>query len=139
VPLIVRLPKQTTAGKRTGGLVELVDLYPTLVELCGLPQPSHLEGTSFAPLLSDPQKPWKQAAFSEYLRPGKPPILGRSIRTDSHRYTEWTDPKNEVVGVELYDYEADPLEKANLAGQAKFKELVEKMAAQLKAGPKAVR
>jgi len=135
VPLIVSLPRQMTAGRRCDGLVELVDLYPTLADLCNLPKPGHLEGTSFAPLLNDPQKPWKAAAFSEYLRPGKPPILGRSIRTDTHRYTEWTDPKNELVGVELYDYEADPLEKANLAADPNRQELVAKMAAQLKMGP----
>jgi len=135
VPLIVSLPKQATAGGRTRALVELVDLYPTLVELCGLPMPEHLQGMSFAPLLSDPQKPWKTAAFSEYLRPGKPPILGRSIRTQTHRYTEWTDPMNMVVGVELYDYQIDPLEKANLAVDLRNKELLAKLADQIKAGP----
>jgi arylsulfatase A-like enzyme len=139
VPLLVRLPKQATAGGRARGFVELVDLYPTLVELCGLPNPAHLEGTSFVPLLADPTKPWKTAAFSEYLRPGKTPHLGRSIRTETHRYTEWTDPKNKVIGVELYDYQVDPLEKQNRAADPQNNELVAKLAAQLKAGPKAVR
>lgn len=137
VPLLVRVPKQATAGRRTAALVELVDLYPTLVDLCGLPTPGHLEGTSFATLLSDPNRPWKQAAFSQYLRPGKPPIMGRSIRTADHRYTEWTDPQGEVVGVELYDEQSDPRETVNLAADVNHRATVVRLATELKAGPKA--
>ena len=87
---------QKTAGQRTKAFVELVDMYPTLAQLCGLPLPPHLEGASFAPLLEKPDLPWKKAAFSQYLRPpspGKPPYMGRSVRTDRWRYTEWTDTK----------------------------------------------
>lgn len=134
VPLIVSVPKQATAGQRTRGQVELVDLYPTLAQLCGLALPAHLEGTSFAPLLEKPDQPWKTAVFSQYLRPGKPPIMGRSLRTERWRYTEWADPKNEVVGVELYDEQNDPAENTNLASDKKNAELVAKLAAQLKAG-----
>ncbi len=114
-PLIVSMPKQVTAGKRTRALVELVDLYPTLAELAGLPLPPHLEGTSFAPLLTDPARAWKPAAFSQYLRPGKDRFMGRSIRTDRWRYTEWMNGKNESAGIELYDEQTDPQENVNLA------------------------
>ena len=102
-PLIVSAPGMKTAGQRTRALVEFVDIYPTLAELAGLPLPPHLEGTSFAPLLAKPDQPWKKAAFSQYLRPGKDKIMGRSMRTDRWRYTEWANAKNESVGVELYD------------------------------------
>jgi iduronate 2-sulfatase len=134
VPLIVSLPKQATAGQRTRAAVELVDLYPTLAQLCGLAMPVHLEGTSFAPLLEKPEQTWKTAVFSQYLRPGKPPIMGRSIRTERWRYTEWTNPKNEVVGMELYDEQNDPQENVNVAAALGNRETVSEMAKRLKAG-----
>jgi iduronate 2-sulfatase len=130
VPLLVSHPGMKTAGQRTRALVELVDLYPTLAQLCDLPLPRHLEGTSFAPLLEKPDQPWKKAAFSQYLRPGKPPIMGRSIRTDQWRYTEWRDPKQKLVGIELYD----ATESKNLAAEPAHAELVNDLAEQLKAG-----
>ncbi len=135
VPLIVSVPGQTTAGQSTRALVELVDMYPTLAELCGLSLPTHLEGSSFVPLLKIPGQPWKTATFSQYLRPGKPPIMGRSIRTDRWRYTEWRDPKQAVIGVELYDEKDDPQESANLATDPAYAETIQTLAAQLKAGP----
>jgi arylsulfatase A-like enzyme len=134
VPLIVSVPKLATPGQRTRALVELVDLYPTLAQLCGLALPAHLEGTSFAPLLDKPDQPWKTAAFSHYLRPGKPPIMGRSVRTDRWRYTEWANPKNETVGVELYDEQHDPQENVNVAAEPAHQATVAEMAALLKAG-----
>ncbi len=69
VPLIVWTPTMKARGRKTGALVELVDIYPTLCELAGLPRPDHLEGHSFAPLLDDPDRPWKKAAFSQYPNP----------------------------------------------------------------------
>lgn len=65
VPLIVRPPGAVVPGRRCSALVELVDLYPTLLELCDLPGPRHeLEGTSFVPLLHNPDLPWKTAVFA---------------------------------------------------------------------------
>jgi arylsulfatase A-like enzyme len=69
-PLICRAPGQKAPGRHAKGLVEFVDIYPSLCELAGLPLPSHLEGTSFAPLLNAPEQPWKTAAFSQYPRGG---------------------------------------------------------------------
>ena len=58
LPLIVSTPAQTTRGQKTQALVELVDLYPTLSEVAGLKLPDHLEGTSFAPLIINPNQTW---------------------------------------------------------------------------------
>lgn len=139
VPLIVSAPGHKTAGQKSTALVELVDLYPTLSQLAGLPENPGLEGTSFAPLLQNPQQPWKQAAFSEYLRRGPGNIKGRSIRTSRWRYTEWSNPKGEDLGRELYDYQSDPLETASLAGKPEHAAMVKELAARLKAGWKVAR
>jgi iduronate 2-sulfatase len=137
VPLLVSHPGMKIAGKRTRALVELVDLYPTLAQLCDLPLPKHLEGTSFAPLLENPNQPWKKAAFSQYLRTGKPPHSGRSLRTDRWRYTEWHDLKGKPTGVELYDELNDPQETVNLANDPTHAATVKQLAAQLHSGWKA--
>jgi arylsulfatase A-like enzyme len=137
VPLIVSFPGMKTAGQRTKALVELVDLYPTLAVLCALPVPKHLEGTSFVPLLKKPDQPWKKAAFSQYLRTGKPPFTGRSIRTDRWRYTEWHDLKQQPAGTELYDELNDPQENVNLAGDPAYVETRRDLSERLQAGWKA--
>nr|MDQ3623694.1 sulfatase [Verrucomicrobiota bacterium] len=136
VPLLVRAPGMAAAGSSTGALVELVDLYPTLAGLAGIDAPASLEGTSFRPLLAQPQRPWKTAAFSEMPRAGK---LGRAIRTERHRYVEWTDAGGAVVARELYDHATDPSENQNLAGQAANGETVATLARQLRAGWRAAR
>nr|MBX2815539.1 sulfatase-like hydrolase/transferase [Saprospiraceae bacterium] len=71
VPLMIHSPDMpsTTSGQSTEALVELVDMYPTLSELAGLKSPGHLEGQSFVPLMMDPQRPWKDAVFSQYPNP----------------------------------------------------------------------
>ena len=130
-PLIVRAPNVGKPGTRIQALSEFVDIYPSLCELAGLPLPEGLEGTSFAPLLADPQRPWKPAAFSQYPR-GK--AMGYSMRTDRYRYTEWGEPGTEPAGRELYDHQTDPNENLNLAGKPEHAELVSKLSRALKAG-----
>jgi iduronate 2-sulfatase len=68
-PLIISAPGAKAAGKRSSALVEFVDIYPSLCELAGLAIPPRLEGTSFAPLLNEPERPWKSAAFTQYTCP----------------------------------------------------------------------
>ena len=71
VPMMIWTPDMPkgSKGKRTNSLVELVDMYPTLCDLAGLPLPKHLEGHSFKPLLKQPNLPWKKAAFSQFPSP----------------------------------------------------------------------
>ena len=112
VPLIVVAPGRTKPGSRTSALVELVDVYPTLAELAGLPGDSALEGTSFVPVLEDPQRRWKSAVFSQFVRSG---VLGRAVRSEQHRYVEWTKlASGERVDTELYQIATDSLERHNL-------------------------
>ncbi len=110
VPLLVRAPGVQPA--RTAALVELVDLYPTLVELAGLPAAAHLQGTSLVPLLREPARPWKVAALSQYPRPG---LMGRSMRTEHHRFTRWESPDGAATAYELYDQRTDAVADTNLA------------------------
>ncbi len=125
-PLIVRVPRAKANGQTTNALVEFIDVYPTLCELAGLPLPKHLEGKSVTPLLSNPDQPWKQAAFSQFRRQdGKIPLMGYAMRTDRYRYVEWQDRRNrKIVATELYDHQHDASEDTNLAGQAKNKPLL---------------
>jgi uncharacterized sulfatase len=125
VPMLMVTPGMRNAGKHSKGLVESVDLYPTITELCGLRARTNLEGSSLRPLLENPERAWKRAAFSTQGR-GKErgesandiQFLGQTIRTERWRYTEWDDGKQ---GFELYDKSADPREVHNLANTAAAK------------------
>jgi uncharacterized sulfatase len=128
VPLLVSVPGTPSRGQASAALVELVDLYPTLCDLCGLAAPAGLEGTSFRPLLGNPNRPWKKAAFTVAVR-GK--TLGRTIRTERWRYTQWDA---EGKAVELYDQQADPDDYVNLAGDARHALVQAELKAQLAAG-----
>ena len=133
----MRSPNQKAIGKTTKALVEYVDIYPTLAEVCGLAKPSHLEGHGFAKLLDDPEAPWKTAAFSQYPRGSKEtgPLMGYAMKTARYRYVEWRTRKDGVVkATELYDHDVDPDEDANVAGKPANAKLVEEFAAQLKLG-----
>jgi arylsulfatase A-like enzyme len=114
VPLVVSVPGLSPTGQKTPALTELVDLYPSLCELCGLAVPEELEGTSFVPLLGKPSRSWKTAAFSQDGAPGER-LSASSIRTDRYRYTEWLGSRGHPAGTELYDELSDPQENHNLA------------------------
>ena len=128
-PLIVSMPEQARAAASSDALVELVDIFPTLCDMCHLPPPSELEGSSLVPLLEQPNTPWKPAVFSQ-LKRGT--INGYSMRTERYRYTEWGNNSNR--GKELYDYQTDPHETENIAPLTENAALVAQLSEQLKSG-----
>lgn len=137
VPMIIATPEHA-AGQRTAALVELLDLYPTLAELCGLTPPAGLEGESLVPLLADPQSSVKDFALTQTTRPNypqsskQPDVMGYSLRTDRYRYNEWRDfQTGEVQARELYDEHDDPLETTNIAGHADARDTVNELAQRL--------
>ena len=115
-PLIIRNPKAEGKGQPCRRIVEFVDIYPTLTELAGLPTPKQVEGRSLKRLLDNPLTQWNGTAITQVLRPAdnrlKEPVMGRSIRTERWRYSDWGEGK---YGEELYDHFADPMEFNNLA------------------------
>ncbi len=132
VPMILSVPGTKMAGQRTWALSEYVDIYPTLCEACGLAVPGHLEGRSMMPLVENPARPWKKAAFSQYPR-GK--VMGYTMRTERFRYTEWQDRKSkEALARELYDHDKDPDENVNAVEQPEYAKDVQRLAAMLKQG-----
>ena len=121
-PLIIRIPNQPKPGNPTKGLVESVDLYPTLADLCGLQAPANLQGASHGAMVRDPSAPGKSHAIGIWMN-------GRSIRTENHRYVEWKDKQGEIIQRELYDLQVDPMETNNVA--AAHAELATSMQTQL--------
>ncbi|MBB5066595.1 sulfatase [Granulicella mallensis] len=113
VPLIIHDPRAAGNGQTSTRLVQSLDIYPTLVELCGLSRPSSgLQGASLTPLLHRPQSTWKRPAFSLWSEDGKT-IHGVAVRQDHWRYVEFgADGKN---GSMLFNEQSDPLEMHNLA------------------------
>ncbi len=112
VPLIVALPQ--AKARTSGRTVQLLDLYPTLAELCGLPRPSGLEGHSLVPLLRNPRAKWNHPAFTVTRFQNK---LGKSVRTERWHYVEWDGGQ---AGAMLFDHSRDPQELKNLAGDPAF-------------------
>jgi iduronate 2-sulfatase len=119
IPLIVSMPG-AKAGVSSAAFIEAVDVYPTLSELAGLPQPTGLDGRSFAKLLSDPASQHRDHVIHVYPRTaeGRGSLLGRAIRTERYRLVEWKPAGGAAAEAEyeLYDYAADPQESVNLAG-----------------------
>lgn len=124
VPFIVVAPgfRKKQASSRT---VELLDIYPTLAELAGLSS-SGLDGESLVKLLKDPEASWQRAAYTQVRRNT---FMGRSVRTERWRYTEWDDGK---AGVELYDHDNDPNEYKNLAHDPAYSDRVKELAVLLR-------
>lgn len=120
------------AGIRTDGLTEFVDIYPSLADLCGLSVPDHIEGSSFAPLLREPDRPWKKGAFSGHRG-------ARSVKTDRYRYTRWVNKKGERYAHMLYDHKKDPKETVSIADRPANKDLVKRLNRLMDGGWKGVR
>ncbi len=123
VPLLVRVPGK--APGRAAGIVEYTDLYPTLVELCALPEVDGLDGVSFANMLDNPKSTTREAALTQVIRPwparGAIEQIGYSIRDPDFRYTRWVDfGTRETLAEELYEHPQDSLERDNLIQRTDF-------------------
>ena len=102
----------------------MVDLYPTLCDLRGVPKPDHLEGESLLPVLREPGASSPGTALSQYERFGGK-NTGRALRTDRYRFVAWWEKRSgEIVARELYDHQSDPGETLNLAADPQHAALV---------------
>ena len=127
MPLIIAAPG-LTRDATTARPVELLDLYPTLADLCGITAPENLEGKSLRPLLTDPvTADWEKPAVTQIWHSRR--AWGYSIRTDRYRYTEWLAGR---AGRELYDHSRDADEVHNLAGLPAHRETVLQLSAKLR-------
>ncbi len=116
-PLIMAVPGAKGNGKACYRIVEQLDVYPTLVELCGLPNPGGLVGTSLMPLLADPEAEWDKPAYSVWSEDGTS-LHGVAVRTPQWRFAEFG--KDGVNGAMLFDPKKDPLEMKNLADDPQY-------------------
>jgi arylsulfatase A-like enzyme len=126
VPLVIVAPGTKGLGQRTNSMAELVDLYPTLADLCGVEAPHDLDGTSLRRVLDDPGRVVKSAAFTQVKR-GQ--FHGYSLRTERWRYTLWDDGKK---GEQFFDMQADPKELTNLAAQPDLADVVKDLRGQVR-------
>ncbi len=130
-PLIVYAPGAEGNGQTCRRIVEFVDLYPTVAALCGLPCDPALTGRDLRPLLDAPAQSWNGRAITQVLRPGDgQQIMGRSIRTERWRYTQWNQGQS---GTELYDHLKDPHEFRNLAHEEAYESVIAELRPELEA------
>jgi arylsulfatase A-like enzyme len=121
-PLIWVAPGVTPANVPCERPVDFMSIYPTLMDLCSLPVPPHVEGKSIRPLLKDPAAPWDAPALTTYL------FNNHAVRSEGWRYIRYADGAEE-----LYDHAADPLEHTNLAGKPEHAERKRELAQHLPA------
>jgi len=114
------VPRGIQAGTRIDAPVSLLDVYPTLVELCGLPPRDGLSGQSLVPLLVDPDSEWTRPAITTHGR------LNHAVRSDRWRYIRYADGSEE-----LYDHASDPMEYVNLAGRPGYDGVKEELSSWL--------
>jgi iduronate 2-sulfatase len=148
VPLLIAAPGMAKKGGVANTPVGLIDLYPTLAELCGVKAPENLQGQSLAPILKDPTQPGRGWALSQVSRGGGARratvsvdkgsdgklFFGYTLRTPRWRYTEWDEGKQ---GRELYDHDRDPKELTNLADDPAFAGTVRELSEKLRTATRA--
>ena len=124
VPLVIRHPRMPKARGTSKALIELIDLYPTLCELCALDLPQHLQGKSFVPTLNNPSAPHRLYAYSSYPHTDshtKKRVIGHSIRSSRFRYTEWWDLESDALVTRVAtDMKTDPAETTNILSSQSF-------------------
>jgi arylsulfatase A-like enzyme len=123
VPLMVVMPGAKGNGKASPRVVEAVDLYATLADLCGLPRPPGIVGESLRPLLNNPTAKWNQPAYTVTKFNQN---IGKAVRTERWRYVEYDDG-----GAMLFDRQKDPHELKNLANDPAHAKVVAEMKALL--------
>ncbi len=128
VPLIISAPGMKKNAK-TKSFAEIVDLFPTLADLCGFEIPEHLDGNSLVPVLKDPSHKVKEHAYTiwpSYMgdRYDKERLIqGYSVRTDNYRYNEWIHVNSgEIMDRELYDLGKDPKQNENVISDKQYTE-----------------
>ncbi len=139
VPFVIYDPRAKANGKVSKRTVELVDLHPTLAEICGLESPKLLTGKSVKPLLDNPEAAWDKPAITQVSRgtptttgeartKAQPWFMGYSVRNERYRYTEWDGGKK---GAQLFDYETDPNELTNLANDPQHADALKELKSKL--------
>ncbi len=128
MPLIISVPGKQPAV--CNSLVELLDLYPTISKLCGLPVPDRIQGKDISPMLDAPDHTVRDAAFS--VAPARKGFL---LREDKWAYIQYKEDAS--GGIELFDTEQDPQQFTNLAERSEYADVVarfrQKMTAKLAA------
>ncbi|MBT8046305.1 MAG: sulfatase-like hydrolase/transferase [Pontiella sp.] len=119
VPFIVKVPSVTPPGVKCEGIVNLLDMYPTLVDLCGLPPNKDNDGRSFAKLLANPSMKWNEPTLTTYQ------YKNHSLTDGRYRYI-WNGGKKGGGSEELYDHEIDPQEYTNLASNPEYKDVIKR-------------
>jgi arylsulfatase A-like enzyme len=116
VPFIIAAPGVTRPGSRCESPVSLLDIYPTLIELCGLKPKPELDGVSLVPLLRNPQAEWTRPALMTYMRGN------HAVRDERWRYIRYADGTEE-----LYDNQKDPHEWTNIASDPKNAKVISRL------------
>lgn len=119
VPMILKAPG-TKSNQQSAALTEFVDIFPTLCDLVDVPKPDQLQGTSFVPLLKNPDQPWKKAVFSQWIK-------GATVKTERYSYTEWTKDDGDVYARMLYDHQTDPNENINIVDREGNRDIVRQL------------
>lgn len=127
VPFLICFPPAAGNGQASERVVESLDFYPTLVELCGLPPPKDLEGRSLVPLLQNPQAEWNHVGYTLWSENGKT-LRGVAVRDDRWRYAEFEDG-----GAMLFDQVADPQELKNVVNAPENQEVRARLSKLVKA------
>ncbi|MEM9015995.1 MAG: sulfatase-like hydrolase/transferase [Verrucomicrobiota bacterium] len=134
VPLLIRAPNARGNGSSHGTPVELLDIFPTLCDLAGLPVPAAVEGVTLRQALEKPSRIVKKAAVSQFLRRHENrEVMGYAIRDNRWRYVEWIDLEKKVtIAQELYDHRTDPRERISLAQEAEHEQTLNQLGIELR-------